>query len=126
MPIEWTNLVDNYFREGNAIMALNSQISEVLENHHTNKFSNRKVVITIPEPIPNQADWGEIDGKAMDFSKQEDRLQAVKWYIDYATESFKKANPENLELAGFYWVAEEATNSRDLVKHVAEYINMNN
>jgi hypothetical protein len=121
--VEWTNLVDNYFREGNAIMALNSQISEVQESSSASKFSKRKVVITVPEPIPNQTDWGDIEGKAMDFSKQEDRLEAVKWYIDYAINRFKEANPKNLELAGFYWVAEEATNSRELVNHVADYIN---
>lgn len=121
--IEWSNLIDNYFRDGNAIMALNDQVSEVLENSSTKKYSKRKIVITVPEPIPNQTDWGEINGKAMDFSKQEDRMTAIKWFIDYAIESFKKANPKYLELAGFYWVAEEATNSRDLVEHVAEYTN---
>lgn len=123
--VEWTNLIDTYFREGNAIMALNDQISEVLENSSTKKFTKRKVVITVPEPIPNQTDWGEIDGKALDFSKQEDRMEAIKWFIDYAIESFNKANPMHLELAGFYWVAEEASNSRDLVEHVAEYTNEN-
>lgn len=121
--IEWTNLIDNYFREGNAIMALNSQISDLLKDSSAKKFSKRKVVITVPEPIPNQTDWGEIDGKDLNFSKQEDRLEACKWFIDYAIDSFKKANPKNLELAGFYWVAEEATNSRDLVKDVADYTN---
>lgn len=121
--VEWANLIDNYFRDGNAIMALNSQVSEVLENSSTKKYSKRKVVITVPEPIPNQADWGEIDGKTMDFSIKEDRMEAIKWFIDYAKESFKKANPKYLELAGFYWVAEEATNSRDLVKDVADYTN---
>jgi hypothetical protein len=45
-----------YFREGNAIMALNSQFAEVLESSSANKFSKRKVVITVPEPIPNQTD----------------------------------------------------------------------
>lgn len=123
--VEWTNLIDTYFREGNAIMALNDQISDVLKNSSTKKFTKRKVVITVPEPIPNQTDWGKIDGKAMDFSKQEDRMEAIKWFIDYAIESFNKANPKNLELTGFYWVAEEATNSRDLVKHVADYTNEN-
>ena len=121
--VEWTNLVDNYFREGNAIMALNTHISEVKSKASTKEYTKRKIVITVPEPIPNQKDWGEINGKSMDFSKQEDRMEAIKWFIDYAMESFKKANPKNLELTGFYWVAEEATNSRDLVEHVAEYTN---
>lgn len=123
--VEWTNLIDTYFREGNAIMALNDHISEVKEKSSSKKFTKRKVVITVPEPIPNQTDWGELNGKAMDFSKQEDRMEAIKWFIDYAIESFNRANPENLVLAGFYWVAEEATNSRDLVEHVAQYTNEN-
>lgn len=121
--VEWTNLVDNYFREGNAIMALNDQIAEVLDKSTKKSFSKRKIVVTVPEPIPNQTDWGEINGKQMDFSKQEDRLAACKWFMDYVIESFNKANPKHLELAGFYWVAEEATNSRDLVKDVADYSN---
>lgn len=121
--IEWTNLVDNYFRDGNAVMALNDQISKVLDKSTKKGFTKRKIVVTIPEPIPNQADWGEIDGRQMDFSKQEDRLAACKWFIDYVIESFAKVNPKNLELAGFYWVAEEATNSRDLVTDVIDYSN---
>lgn len=94
--VEWTNLIDTYFREGNAIMALNDQVAEVKQKTSSKKFSKRKVVITVPEPIPNQTDWGEIDGKAMDFSKKEDRIEAIKWFIDYAIESFKKANPKTL------------------------------
>ena len=78
---------------GHAIIALNSHISEIRGQSSTKKFSKRKVVITVPEPIPNQTELGEIDGKVMDFSKQEDRLEAVKWYIDYAIESFKKQIP---------------------------------
>lgn len=121
--VEWRNLVDNYFKDGNAIMALNDQVSDVLTDSDRNGFTKRKVVITVPEPIPNQRDWGEIDGVAMDFSKQEHRLAACEWFIDYVIESFNNANPENLELAGFYWVAEEATNSRDLVTDVIKYSN---
>lgn len=121
--IEWTKLVDNYFTEGNAIMALNDHITDVLANNKIAKYKKRKIVITLPEPIPNQKDWGEINGNVMDFSRQADRLTACKWFVDYVIESFKRANPNNLELAGFYWVAEEATNSRDLVKDVSSYVN---
>ncbi len=121
--VEWTNLVDNYFRDGNAIMALNENISQILDNPAQKKIPKRKIVVAVPEPIPNQTDWGELSGRQLDFSKQTDRLDACKWFIDYVIESFQKANPKYLELTGFYWLAEEATNSRDLVKDVADYSN---
>ncbi|MFA5587283.1 MAG: DUF4855 domain-containing protein, partial [Mariniphaga sp.] len=50
------------------------------------------------------------------------RLDACKWYIDYAEQLFQNASFEHVELVGFYWLAEEATNSRDLAKDVADYL----
>lgn len=120
--LEWKELVDNYFREGNAIMALNERIEEVKHQVEEGVFKKRKVVLCLPEPIPNQKDWGEYNNKTLDFSRTEDRLTACKWYVDYAEEVFEKSGVENLDLVGFYWIAEEATNSRLLAGGVASYI----
>lgn len=121
--IEWENLLHNYFREGNAINALNEQIGTIRkENESNNNFKKRKVVLSLPEPIPGQTDWGTVDGRPLSFSNKKDRLDACKWYINYAEELFKNANFDNVELVGFYWLAEEATNSRDLALDVANYI----
>lgn len=121
--IEWKNLLENYFIENNAIHALNAQIEDVVKTHViSGKFEKRKVIISTPEPIPNQKDWGELDNIKMDFSNRKDRLAACKWYIEYAEQLFKKADFKYVELVGFYWLAEEATNSRDLGKYVADYI----
>ncbi len=121
--IEWENLLKNYFKEGNAIKALNDQIESVKKGSINNKnFTKRKIVISLPEPIPNQVDWGMLDGRPLRFSNKKDRLDACKWYINYAEELFKNSNLENVELVGFYWLAEEATNSRDLALDVANYI----
>lgn len=119
---EWRELIDNYFREGNAIMALNERIKEVKQLVEEDEFKKRKVVLCLPEPIPNQKDWGDYNNKTLDFSRTEDRLTACKWYIDYAEEMFEKSGAENLDLVGFYWIAEEATNSRLLAGTVANYI----
>ena len=120
--LEWKELVDNYFREDNAIMALNERIEEVKQKVEESEFKKRKVVLCLPEPIPNQRDWGEYNNKTLNFSRTEDRLTACKWYVDYAEDMFEKSGVENLDLVGFYWIAEEATNSRLLSGSVASYI----
>lgn len=120
---EWENLLENYFAKGNGIHALNEQIKEIQKaGRVTGEFEKRKVVLCIPEPIPNQIDWGQLDGRPLQFFKKEDRIDACKWYIDYAEQLFENASFEYVELVGFYWLAEEATNSRNLARDVADYV----
>lgn len=76
----------------------------------------------MPEPVPNQKDWGELNGRQLDFSNEADRINACKWYIDYAIDRFKKAQFENISLDGFYWIAEEATNSRTILNEIGAYM----
>lgn len=118
---EWTKLLNDYLTPGKVICALNDCVEEARKKN-PKKFTKRKVVIGLPEPIPNQQDWGEVNGKKLDFSKVEDRLEACYWFVDTAIEMFKKAKLKNLELTGFYWIAEEATNSRTLAHNVGDYV----
>lgn len=121
--IEWENLLKNYFTEGNAIYALDKQIETVLKSGQIKEqFEKRKIVLSLPEPIPSQTDWGMLDGRPLLFTNKKDRLDACKWYIEYAEEMFHNANFAHVELVGFYWLAEEATNSRDLAGDVADYV----
>lgn len=119
--IEWKKLIDDYFTPRQIVCALNDQVGEVRKNI-PGKFSRRKIVLCLPEPIPNQKDWGKIDDKTLDFTSQTDRLAACKWYVDYAIKKFKQAKLNNLELSGFYWIAEEATNSRGISIMLGNYI----
>ncbi len=121
--VEWENLLLNYFTENNAVHALNSRIEDLVKSKTiSGKYEKRKVIISIPEPIPNQKDWGELENRQLDFSNRKDRIAACKWYIEYAEQLFREANFEYVELVGFYWLAEEATNSRDLAKYIADII----
>lgn len=121
--VEWENLLKNYFAKGNGIDALNGQIGDVLnKGGMQGDFTKRKIVLCIPEPIPDQIDWGEVNGRPLRFLNKADRLEACRWYIDYALELFRNAGFEYVELAGFYWLAEEATNSRNLAGDVADYL----
>jgi len=121
--VEWEHLLENYFAKGNAIHALNEQLGDVGKSGRIQgEYKKRKIVISVPEPIPNQTDWGQLDGQALQFFNKKDRLDACKWYIDYAEQLFQKANFEHVELVGFYWLAEEASNSRNLAADVADYL----
>ncbi|MGH8024404.1 MAG: DUF4855 domain-containing protein [Limisphaerales bacterium] len=67
----------------------------------------RQVVLTLPTPQPAQTDWGDLDGRPLDFHKKADRLAACNWYLDAALRQWKELAPKELDLAGFYWVAEQ-------------------
>lgn len=117
----WMGLIDGYLTKGKSIKALDACLDKA-KRRCKDPLKKRKIVISLPEPIPNQKDWGEIDGTKMDFSDNGDRLAAVKWYIDYVTQRFKEEKMKNVELGGFYWLVEEVINDKELVKEVADYI----
>lgn len=120
---DWKKLVDHYFQSRYCMGALNRSIENAKVRLGTPK-EKRKVVIGLPEPIKTQKDWGSLkNGIKLDFSKSNDRIDAVKWYIDYTRKKFKEMNYTNLELAGFYWIAEEATNTRDILSEISTYLN---
>ncbi|MDR1718887.1 MAG: DUF4855 domain-containing protein [Dysgonamonadaceae bacterium] len=118
---EWTWLANRHFEDGKAIKALNSCITEGIKELGAPSFKHR-VVIGLPEPILNQKDWGELNGVALDFSKQEDRIAALKWYIDDLIDRFEKSNLQHLELAGFYWVNEQISETKAITLATSDYI----
>ncbi|MDE5608108.1 MAG: DUF4855 domain-containing protein [Muribaculaceae bacterium] len=131
---DWERLAEYYFKPGKNIMALDAFVGQATKT--LGKPSHpRQVIMTIPEPIRNlncrdysspTTYWGEIDGRKLDFSKTADRVAAVQWYIDYIRALFDNANLKNVELAGFYWLAEHATESTDILDPISEYLHKMN
>jgi hypothetical protein len=118
---EWTKLVEHcLFRENLSVQALDNVVEKAKTKAPNHGL--RKVVLTMPEPVKGQTDWGEIDGKSLTFDNDADRIAAAKWYIDFAISEYKAASYNNLQLAGFYWVSEAVSNSRTIVRAVADYI----
>lgn len=118
---DWIGLIDKYLSPERDIAALNDCVGEMREKIG-GKFHRRKIVLSLPEPLPKQTDWGEIEGRRLDFNDDADRVDACKWYIDLLIERFRGAGLDNLQLCGFYWLAEEATNTRTFVAQVSDYI----
>ena len=120
---DWKKLVDHYFQSRYCLGALNRSIESAKERMGE-PAEKRKVVIGIPEPIKTQNDWGSVrNGEMLDFSISNDRIAACKWYIDYTRQRFSELNYEHLELAGYYWIAEEATNTRAILSDLSSYLN---
>lgn len=120
---DWKALIDLYFKDGYGVKAIEQTVEDTKKRLGTPNHKHR-VVISIPEPIASVSNFGEVNGVNLDFTKSdEERMKAVKWYIDYARECFEKGNFKNVELAGFYWVAETATHTRSIISQVAHYLN---
>lgn len=118
---EWEWLLDRNFEKDKAFSALNQCIGEQIKLIGKPKFKH-KLVAGIPSPILKQKDWGEINGKVMDFTKQEDRIEAGKWYIDRFLERYKAEGYKHLELEGFYWVDEDVKGCADILVPLGDYI----
>lgn len=127
---DWQALVNYYFEPNSGIDLIEQCVAEVAATLG-NPPTKRKVVVGIPEPIKtaNYADpyakpnyWGEIDGQIMSFNNEEDRIKAVKWYIDEVRKQFLAKKYKYVELAGFYWVSETSSNTANILAEVSKYL----
>lgn len=117
---DWAWLADRHFESGKGIAALNYCIAAAAAELGEPPFRH-KVVIGVPEPPRGQKDWGELDGRRLDFSNTEDRITAGKWYMDLVEEHFRRGEFRYLELAGFYWLPEKSLQSREVTRALGDY-----
>lgn len=118
---EWSWLLDRIFESGKSLSALDECIGQEIDRIGRPPFKHQ-VVLGLPEAIRDQKDWGELDGRVMDFSKDEDQVAATQWYIDQLIARFKAAGYKHIDLAGFYWVAEDTNHCAELTIPLSEYI----
>lgn len=119
--IEWEWLLGRLFEKGKALDALDRCIEEQKKIIGKPTFRH-KIILGLAIPLPDQKDWGAIEGDSLDFTLQSDQVKAARWYIDQLMTRFKKAKYKNLELTGFYWVDEDIATCKDLPAKVSGYI----
>jgi hypothetical protein len=103
--VEWEKYLDSLFAEGIGLRALDAAVADAVERIGTPPRP-RRVVLTCPEPIAGQKDWGEVDGKSLDFTRVADRVVAMKWFTGELRRRWAEARFRNLTLAGYYWLPE--------------------
>ncbi|MDP4185772.1 MAG: DUF4855 domain-containing protein [Bacteroidota bacterium] len=122
---QWEWLLNRYFGKQKGPDALES-ILDSLAKVGKKPVRKRMVVISIPCPVPGYKDWGELDGKKLDFTNSEDRELASKWFIDKALKMWNERGYKHIKLAGFYWVHEAAEKSDKAISGVKDYLKSQN
>lgn len=109
----------------NACYALNELIGDLKPQLGTPE-SKHTVVFTMPIAVYQFQNWGELDGKPLDFNNMEDRIAAQKWYIDQLLDLWNEMNYDNLDMIGFYWVDEFISEDNyftdTVAKAISEYL----
>lgn len=122
---EWEWLMNCQFEKGKAFSALDECIGEQKKEMGNPPFRH-KIVVVMPVPMKGQTNWGNMNGRSLDFSNDRDRIEACKWYVDQFLDQYKKENYRNFDLEGFYWVSEKDENFREILVQVGDYIRSKN
>lgn len=118
---DWEWYLKRIFQRNRALDALDKAIAEKKALIGDPGFKH-KICLTCPVPIQDQKDWGELDGKQLDFSVPADRLAAGKWFVDKLVENFNAAGYENLELFGMYMICESSWGIESYTRRLAPHI----
>jgi hypothetical protein len=117
----WRALLDKTFADDDGLPNL-EQVCRQTAARIGAPLRRRQVLIALPTPIRDQSDWGELDGRALDFRKTTDRLAALDWYMDAAIRKWNAFAPTRLDLAGFYWGDESELGTDDFVSDVSRSV----
>lgn len=121
---EWINILDETFAEGRGPDAIEATIDSLVKCGYAPP-AKRKIIFALPNPIYGNKSWGKIGSKTMDLGKLDDRLVAVKWYIDQLEKRWGRKKYKYLELDGFYWLHEtiDTQNQDDrLIQQVGRFL----
>ncbi len=122
---DWETFLNFIFKPDTQLGAVNSAAAEMNQKFGTDK--KVRIDIAIPVPIVDTPDFGDIrgDGSIVSFNPKDfasqvadpnsiegrtqmfnlamnNRIEAIKWYVDEAERRFRAAGYDNLELTSFY------------------------
>ncbi|HBR32851.1 MAG TPA: hypothetical protein DD733_12305 [Clostridiales bacterium] len=117
---DWQLYIDTQFVKNGNLDALEEAVGEVKAALGCDDYKV-SLVFSILFPVSSQNEFGEIDGKMLDFSKLEDRKTAIKWLIDEQIRIFNEKGYKNTYIQGFYWFTEEIDYSDSQLLSLIDY-----
>lgn len=122
---DWLDYVTNEeFLPDMNINALDAAVGEAKKALGNTEYK-ANVFMTLFYPVKTVSEFGEVNGKNLDFSDPEDRKAGLKWMVDESLRQFAEKNYENIRLAGFYWFCEDmdfVDGGRELTRCTTDYI----
>ncbi len=103
---DWQHYIDTQFIDGFNMDALDEAAKEVGKALDIKDFKV-SVYMSILYPVTEVREFGEVNGKKLDFALLEDRKSALQWLIDEQYARFTAKKYKHLDLKGFYWFTEE-------------------
>lgn len=139
---DWEKSLDRLFRTDYDLGALDLAVGEAKaelgkKGDKKGKKYEAKVVVSIPYPRPDQADFGDVDGdgvsenlKVSEVGEEQalaNREKVVKWYVDEVYKRWEAAGYDNIELSAFYWFNEflnrqAAEKEDELIRWTSDYV----
>lgn len=122
---DWQYYIDQQYLNGFNMDALEEAAAEVGEKLGIKDFKV-SVFLSILYPVVSVNEFGEVNGKNLDFSLLEDRKAGLKWLIDEQVKGFKAKNYKHITLNGFYWFTEEINYNdlqlMELLRYTTDYV----
>ena len=115
--IDWQFMADyNFDALDAAVDEMKQALPEVGEDYSVGTY------LSLFYPVYGAKNFGELNGKQMDFTKIEDRKAVLKWFVDEQLKGFKEKGYDSVRLSGFYWFVEEMSGSDPHVQELCNYI----
>lgn len=137
----WQFYLDDLFRRGRQLDALNDAMREYNQRRGTlvNSPTKEKVVLSLPYPQPTQNDFGQVYEDMTPFSFAADkagderaykfRKLALEWYFNEMMKRWNSAGYNYLQLEGIYWfheyVDDGAPHERELIRDASNMVHQN-
>lgn len=121
---DWLNYIYSFeFREGFNVDALENAVGQVKTALEMPDYK-AGVFLCLTAPEKSVTNWGEIDGKTLNFSESnEDRITALKWYVDEQIKAFNDRKYQNIELCGFYFYNESlGSDALNYLPEITDYV----
>lgn len=122
---DWQHYIDTQYQDGVNMDALEAAAEEVGKALGDPDYKV-SAFLSILYPVTEVSEFGEINGKNLNFAEVEDRKTALKWLIDEQLERFYAKNYKHITLNGFYWFTEEISYSdeqlMELLRYTTDYV----
>lgn len=123
---EWQAWIDWQFMADYNFDALDAAVDETKTALSLDADYSVGTYLSLFYPVYGATNFGELNGKQMDFTKIEDRKAVLKWFVDEQVKGFKEKGYDSVRLSGFYWFVEEMSGSdphvRELCNYICDYI----